>query len=392
MGFVEDLARHAEQIVSRRPHIKGEEATKHALVVPFLQVLGYDVFDPREVQPEYIADFAKKTRGGQLEKIDYAIWKDGGPVLFVECKTVGDALEDSDGQLSRYFNATPSVRVGILTDGLRLRAFTDLQQPNIMDPTPFLDVDLTSLKPPEIEALRMFHKLDMSSEKIQALAEEMVYFNALTRFISAQLRDPSENFVRYVAGEVQSFGRVTQRVVDRITPILRKAIQSAIVENVARSFEPGAPSPQPVQPVPAPPPVAVHDATVEPSSPDIVTTEEEIQCMGLIEQWVHVAHPNAPVVGRDSRTYYAVHQGNVRKWFVRFNMQKPPFWMAFRHVAPEEIRASMSDVNVADGGQFGDSKVMVASTDGVTVLKPFVMLAFEREMNRVDQADRTAPA
>jgi predicted type IV restriction endonuclease len=112
MGFPEDLSRHAEQIIARTPHIRGEEATKHALVVPFIQLLGYDVFDPREVQPEYTADFATKTRG-QLEKIDYAIWKDGKAAIFVECKATTAELADHDGQLSRYFNATPSARVGV---------------------------------------------------------------------------------------------------------------------------------------------------------------------------------------------------------------------------------------------------------------------------------------
>ena len=46
-----------------------EEAAKTALVMPFIQALGYDVFNPSEVIPEYTADVGTKKG----EKVDYAI-------------------------------------------------------------------------------------------------------------------------------------------------------------------------------------------------------------------------------------------------------------------------------------------------------------------------------
>src|SRR5690606_23193929 len=98
-----DLNRHVEQVRARMQHCQGEEAAKQALVVPLLHTLGYDVFDPREVRPEYVADFAVKKQG-QFEKVDYALFMNGQPIAFVECKPVGAVLEDHDGQLSRYFN------------------------------------------------------------------------------------------------------------------------------------------------------------------------------------------------------------------------------------------------------------------------------------------------
>lgn len=387
MGFPEDTARLAEQITARRQHIKGEEATKHALVVPFLQVLGYDVFDPLEVQPEYVADFAKKSRAGQLEKVDYAIWKDGKPAIFVECKPVDAVLEDHEEQLSRYFNATPSVRVGLLTNGLRLKAFTDLQQPNMMDPAPFLDVDLTCLKPTEIETLRMFHKVDFSPERVLALAEEMVYYNTLTRYISPQLRDPSEAFVRFVVGDIPTFGRVTQRVVERITPILRKAIQAAILENVARSFDTEQ---RPAEPIPAPAQQPTADAAAKPTA-EVVTTEDEQRCFARIEGWIREVRADAPVCGRDSMSYYTVHQNNVRKWFARFNLQRAPYWIALRHVRPDELRTMLGDPSVSEGGALGDAKLPLQSAEDIVRVREAIVLAYEREANRkaeevVDQA------
>ena len=154
MAFEDDLARHVDQIKVRVPHVRGEEATKQALVVPLFQVLGYDVWNPLEVQPEYGADFTKVKKSGQVEKVDYALRINNEPVVFVECKAVDAALDNHDGQLSRYFNTTPSVRVGILTNGVRLKVFTDLQQPNIMDDKPWMDFDLRTAKAAEIDALK----------------------------------------------------------------------------------------------------------------------------------------------------------------------------------------------------------------------------------------------
>ncbi|MEH2356019.1 hypothetical protein [Nostoc sp.] len=58
MGFTEEIAKLSEQVRKRADQVVGEEATKMALIVPFLTAVGYDVYDPSEVMPEYVADFA----------------------------------------------------------------------------------------------------------------------------------------------------------------------------------------------------------------------------------------------------------------------------------------------------------------------------------------------
>lgn len=156
MGLFEDLRQLSEQVKKRQGHITGEEATKQALVLPFLQALGYDVYDPQEVRPEYIADFAKRKSSGQFEKIDYALYVKGELGIFVECKPIGSKPEDHDGQLARYFNATPSVRVGVLTNGLCYRFFTDLQAPNLMDSEPFLEFSILSVSERDADMVKAF--------------------------------------------------------------------------------------------------------------------------------------------------------------------------------------------------------------------------------------------
>ena len=73
MEFTDQLAALSTRAIKQKDIIKTEEATKNALVMPFIQALGYDVFDPSEVIPEYIADVGSKKG----EKVDYAIVADG---------------------------------------------------------------------------------------------------------------------------------------------------------------------------------------------------------------------------------------------------------------------------------------------------------------------------
>lgn len=386
MAFVDALNRHADQIRMRMNHCQGEEAAKQALVVPLLHVLGYDVFDPREVTPEYVADFAVKKQG-QFEKVDYALFLEGSPIAFIECKAVGAALEDHDGQLSRYFNATPSVRLAFITDGVRLRAFTDLRTPNIMDPKPWLSVDLLELKPAEIDALRRFRKSDFSADEIIGLAEEMVYYNTMVEYLGVNLREPSENFVRFIATEIQASTRVTSRIVERLAPILKKAIQATIIENVARSFEARKETSPPSE-------AATKDASqgrtpalieTPDAKPGIVTTEDELEAHRLVESWVKEIFPEAPVTFRDSKTYFAINQDNVRKWFLRGNLDRVPGWIGLRHITLDEASRLAPGVEATDSGFPEGCKFIVPEGFELSKLRAAIIMSYSREADRTNE-------
>jgi len=77
------LASLAAKVRLQSAAIQTEEATKNAFVMPFIStVLGYDVFDPTEVTPEFVCDIGTKKG----EKIDYAIMKAGEVQILIECK------------------------------------------------------------------------------------------------------------------------------------------------------------------------------------------------------------------------------------------------------------------------------------------------------------------
>ncbi len=60
MDFIENIQGLAARIDKQLDHLKTEEATKNALVMTFINALGYNVFDPMEVVPEFSADVGVK--------------------------------------------------------------------------------------------------------------------------------------------------------------------------------------------------------------------------------------------------------------------------------------------------------------------------------------------
>lgn len=391
MGMLEDLRQLSDQVKRRLAHIKGEEATKQALVMPFLQVLGYDVYDPTEVQPEYIADFAKKRSNGQMEKVDIAVRLGGAPALFIECKPVGAVPEDHDGQLSRYFNATPSVKVAVVTNGTRFRFFTDLSAPNVMDATPFFEFDLTNFSERDAENVRTFSKDGFNPTAVQTCAEEIIYTDRLTRLVNDLLRNPSENFTRFLLGELDLVsGRVTARVVERFQPIVKKAVQTTLVEMMTRSIaqeisEGIAPAPPVTTPtststsasLPSAPPGARTSApSMEGLERQIVTTEEELELFEIVKRICASAPDGGSIAYKDTTAYFGINLGRSSQWFIRaFTAGKKSLVL---RLPLEQVRplAVGFEVEAAPEG-IGKSRVFLTSVRDVERLSSLVLAAYD---------------
>jgi len=157
MEFQEQLSQFAQRIEGLIPSVTTEEATKTSMVMPFFQMLGYDVFNPTEFVPEYTADVGIKKG----EKVDYAIIINGSPVLLVECKTCQEDLEKHSSQLFRYFGTTVA-KFAILTNGIIYKIYTDLEDKNKMDAIPFLEFDLLNLKENNIAEIIKFKRYILS--------------------------------------------------------------------------------------------------------------------------------------------------------------------------------------------------------------------------------------
>jgi len=103
MDFSEQIRELIALLDKNKDHVFTEEATKHSMVMPFLQVLGYNIFDPTEVIPEFTADIGIKKG----EKVDYAIAFDKEPKILIEVKAARSTLQSKTmSQLLRYFGVT----------------------------------------------------------------------------------------------------------------------------------------------------------------------------------------------------------------------------------------------------------------------------------------------
>ena len=227
MDFKDLLLQISERIEKLKDNITTEEATKNAFIMPVIAALGYDVFNPLEVVPELDCDLVKKKG----EKIDYAIMKDGNPILLIECKHWTQNLNLHDTQLQKYFVASNS-RFGVLTNGIEYRFYTDLEKPNIMDEKPFLVIDLLNLSENEIEQLKKFHKSYYDENNILSTAQELKYTTELRNRISAEFAAPSSDFVRYFARPIYG-GPVSQKIIDQFAPLVKKAIAGIINDTIS---------------------------------------------------------------------------------------------------------------------------------------------------------------
>lgn len=216
MEFNEIIKQFSERIIALKDNVSTEEATKMSLVVPLFQILGYDVFNPSEFCPEYVADVGIKKG----EKVDYAILDNGQPTILIECKSCSEQLDKHSSQLFRYFGTSPA-KFGILTNGIIYRFFTDLEESNKMDLVPFLEINMLNLKDSSINELKKFAKENFDKEKIFSTAEELKYSSLIKGLLSREYEAPSENFIRFILSDIYE-GQKNQKIIEKFTPVVKE--------------------------------------------------------------------------------------------------------------------------------------------------------------------------
>ena len=225
MNFEEEVQTLVAQIQQRKSHITNEEMTKHSLIIPFIQLLGFDVFNPLEVQPEYTADFGKKKG----EKVDYAVLKNNKIIMFIETKPVGSRLDNHNAQLCRYFNSTPELKLAIITDGVKYKFFSDVKQLNIMDTTPFFQIDFSSITKADIQTLSHFRKKLIENNVITKLAEDLSSVISIQEVLRNLFNDPSDEFIRLIIKQTGKI-RLTNGAIERYRPLVKESLLSTLSE------------------------------------------------------------------------------------------------------------------------------------------------------------------
>lgn len=224
MDFIDELRLLATRIATTRDMVSTEEATKNSMIMPMIKLLGYDPFNPLEVTPELIADVGTKKG----EKVDYAVLRDGKPIMLFECKKSGADLHiNHAGQLFRYFHVTEA-RFGVLTNGLVYKFFTDLEQPNKMDEKPFFEFNILEFRERDVEELKKFAKSKFDLDIILATANELKYTRAIQARLSEWVTQPSEDFVRLLSSDLLGSRRFTPAIKDQFTALTKRAFEQLI--------------------------------------------------------------------------------------------------------------------------------------------------------------------
>lgn len=399
--MLERIKKTAEQIVERIPAVKGrgEEATKQALVYSMLEALGYNIWLPTEVCPEYEADFAIK-KSGQKEKVDIAILQNNIPRIFLEIKSIDTTLDGHEGQLARYFNAINSVTLGVLTNGVEWRFFTDTISQNVMDNKPFHVARLDSIDA-GLEVLPRFSKPNFSPEKINEYATELLYTAKIAEFLRSEidLRDqmPSEYMIRWVLKSPGMFdGIVNSNTVERFKSITKSAFTRVVRGIVRRSIS--AMDDEVIKTDVSHPlecSEANEEAITEDSkeiNPNIITTENELKFFekvkeiyreaGFEEQEIFDAAKRRNVSTelnyKDTTAYFGIYLNKPSWWAIRAYIESKKPWLGF-NVSLETGNSIVQNKEVIiPANAYAEFRISMDNIDNIGNLKELVIAALNK--------------
>lgn len=365
--FRDRLNRHAEHVKSNGVHCSTEETTKQALVLPFLDILGFSPFDPQKVKAEYSADLPGIKAG---ERVDYALFSNGQPVMFIEAKNYSEKLTNHTGQVARYFNATIGIKMSAITNGKEWRFFTDLQNANVLDSTPFLTVNLETLGDTDADQLANFRYDHFQTDKLKTFAEQRVYLDLFTGVIGACLRDVDAEFVKFIAARAVLPKQLTIKYLESLAPIIKQAVADALSSMVVSGLSVPPVTPQQMQGIVPIAPAPASDL-VDPVNPKIITTSAERKIFDITSMILDGQVPKNEIIGKDTESYYTIlFQGKTNRWILRYWGDKGRPQISFQLPFNDQHKAI-----IARGGMeiLPSGNILIDKPENLVKLSPIVM-------------------
>lgn len=322
----------ADKIGQLKTQIDTEEGTKTAFILPFINLLGYDIFNPMEVSPEFTADLGLKKG----EKVDYAIFQNGTPILIIECKNWKENLNVHNSQLFRYFHVTKS-RFALLTNGIEYRFYSDLDAPNKMDEKPFLEFSMTQLKESTINEIAKFHKSNFDVDKIINNASALKYIAEIKKLVSIEMTSPTPELIRHFATQVYS-GRLTEKVLEPFKDLVTKAVNQYISEKVNDRLTSALNKENEKQ--------VEEVGAVEDGPTKIETTEEEMEGYQIVLAILRRQTSKDRIVLRDTQSYFGILlDDNNRKPICRLHLNGGKKYISLFDENKKEIKEPIESVD-----------------------------------------------
>lgn len=316
MNFISDIRNFIDGKRSEIKAITNEEQTKTSLIMPMFSLLGYDVFNVNEFKPEYDAYIGEK-----IEKVDYAVLRDGKPIIIVEAKPVNARLEKHDEQLKRYF-AFSAAKFAVLTNGVVYRFYTDLDAPNLMDHDPFFEIDLLDCSDSQINEFRRFHSDNFAEDEIVSAAEELKYVSKMKSLFRDIFTEPSDEFIRFVLNQNIYHEKKTSNALERFKPIVKKSLTGYINELVNTKIQSALNKDEVVE---------ENNSTEQEVGTNIesthvkdliVTTTEELECFYAVKSILRSHIDVSRLTYKDTRSYFGILVDNkVTRWVCRIYLK-----------------------------------------------------------------------
>lgn len=307
MDLDASLKELSNRVRTHREVLATEEAAKNALIMPFLKALGYDVFNPSEVVPEFVCDVGTKKG----EKVDYAICANDEVRILVECKPATAELTIKNAsQLFRYFSVT-NARLAILTNGVVYKFFSDIDMPNKMDDKPFYTLDLEAVRKQDLRILADYTKPSFDVDKIVRAASTLKTQTLVYKSLREEFENPSDDFTRLIASKV-SPGRLTAQVVNHFKQLIGNSINSLIGDMVRDRLETAISGQQSVD--------DLDNVESDSETDSIETTQVEIDGFNIVKAIGSQLVDPSRIVMRDAKSYCAILlDDNNRKAIARMH-------------------------------------------------------------------------
>ena len=326
-------------IHSQKEYAKNnEEATKNAMIIPFIEALGYDTRMLNEVIPEFTADVGTKKG----EKVDYAIMKEEQPIILIECKPYGHELNKDchKSQLYRYFSCTEA-QIGMLTNGLEYRIYSDLKKNNTMDHKSFMTFSLDEEDSIDHDLLDFLMKLTKDHFDIAHLtadAHHRKYKKELKEYLYQQIDNPDEDFVCFVCNKILDLkaSKKNKAIVSSIIKPAMHELTGSKYKNKLKSIEDAMHKAD-----------AVDESMAQDQDKKVNTTEDELRGFHIVQailcRWG--IDPNR-ITHRDNQTYFPIIlDDNSRKTICRLYVESTDHkYLAFLDENRKEIRHAIKNV------------------------------------------------
>lgn len=287
-----------QKVSGLKDQIATEEATKNAFVMPFIQILGYDIFNPTEVVPEHVCDIGTKKG----EKVDYVIKNNDEPIFIIECKHWKESADAHNSQLHRYYHVSKT-RFGVLTNGIVYNFYTDLEKPNIMDEKPFFTINIEDLKDSSIKILENFTKKDYNLESILDSAEALKYIKAIRKEFEKEIESPSDEIVKLLVSRFFEKSITANRMVS-FKEYTKKALTTSINESISFRLKSALNINEQIEKQDEE--VKTSQSIDENNDSKIVTTEEELEGFQIVKAIMREKVPSTRIAYRDTLSYFGI--------------------------------------------------------------------------------------